>query len=92
MKSTGCYLRYLLPAVLLLGGCATQPQTTDATGNLGQEKRNSPAKIYVEMGMAYMRDGQSAVALQKLNKDKTGHYRRYRVGRDPGSGDHTSRG
>ncbi|MES9827038.1 MAG: type IV pilus biogenesis/stability protein PilW [Candidatus Thiodiazotropha sp.] len=68
MKSTGCYLCYLLPAVLLLAGCATQPQAPDATGNLGQEKRNSPAKIYVEMGMAYMRDGQSAVALQKLNK------------------------
>ncbi|MEW7975774.1 MAG: type IV pilus biogenesis/stability protein PilW [Candidatus Thiodiazotropha endolucinida] len=68
MKSIGCYLPYLLPAVLLLSGCATQPQATDATGNLGQEKRNSPAKIYVEMGMAYMRDGQSAVALQKLNK------------------------
>jgi type IV pilus assembly protein PilF len=63
----GCFI-YLLSAVLLLSGCATQQQTTDATGNLGQEKRNSPAKIYVEMGMAYMRDGQTAVAMQKLKK------------------------
>ncbi|MEW8029759.1 MAG: type IV pilus biogenesis/stability protein PilW [Candidatus Thiodiazotropha sp.] len=68
MKSIGCYLSCLIPAVLILSGCATQPQATDTTGNLGQEKRNSPAKIYVEMGMAYMRDGQSAVAMQKLKK------------------------
>jgi type IV pilus assembly protein PilF len=49
-------------------GCATQEKTADTTGNLGREKKNSPAKIYVEMGMAYMRDGQTAVALKKLKK------------------------
>jgi type IV pilus assembly protein PilF len=68
MKSKGSYLSYLLLAVSMLGGCATQQQANDTTGNLGQEKRNSPAKIYVEMAMAYMRDGQSAVAMQKLKK------------------------
>jgi type IV pilus assembly protein PilF len=69
MKSKGGYLIYLLPAVLLLSGCvALQQKNTDATGNLGQEKRDSPAKIYVEMGMAYMQEGQTAVAMQKLKK------------------------
>jgi type IV pilus assembly protein PilF len=58
----------MLSAVLLLSGCASQQRATDATGNLGQEKRDSPAKIYVEMGMAYMRDGQTAVAMKKLKK------------------------
>jgi type IV pilus assembly protein PilF len=68
MKSISAYLFYLLSAVLLLGGCASQQHGSDTTGNLGQEKRNSPAKIYVEMGIAYMRDGQTAVAMQKLKK------------------------
>ncbi|MEW8506317.1 MAG: type IV pilus biogenesis/stability protein PilW [Candidatus Thiodiazotropha sp.] len=69
MKSrAGYHFSPLFLLFLFLSGCATQQQTTDATGNLGREKRNSPAKIYVEMGMAYMRDGQSAVALQKLKK------------------------
>ncbi|MES9969738.1 MAG: type IV pilus biogenesis/stability protein PilW [Candidatus Thiodiazotropha sp.] len=68
MKLMGGYLIYLLLAVSVLSGCATQQQSSDATGNLGQEKRDSPAKIYVEMAMAYMRDGQPAVAMQKLKK------------------------
>jgi type IV pilus assembly protein PilF len=67
MKPIPSYLHCLLPALLFLSGCASQ-QTTDTTGNLGQEKRDSPAKIYVEMGIAYMRDGQTAVAMQKLKK------------------------
>ncbi|MCG7947940.1 MAG: type IV pilus biogenesis/stability protein PilW [Candidatus Thiodiazotropha taylori] len=54
--------------VLLLSGCATQQKSVDTTGSLGREKRNSPAKIYVDMGIEYMRDGQSAVALKKLKK------------------------
>ena len=72
MKSIAVYLNnFIIFSVLLLGGCASTQQATDSpdtTGNLGREKRNSPAKIYVEMGMAYMRDGQPAVALQKLKK------------------------
>ncbi|MES9993049.1 MAG: type IV pilus biogenesis/stability protein PilW [Candidatus Thiodiazotropha sp.] len=69
MKSSAGYHFYLLIfSVLILSGCTTLQQSTDTTGNLGREKRSSPAKIYVEMGMAYMRDGQSAVALQKLTK------------------------
>jgi type IV pilus assembly protein PilF len=58
----------LLLLAIFSVGCATQQKDTDTTGSLGQEKRNSPAKIYVEMGMAYMRDGQSGVALKKLKK------------------------
>ena len=62
--------RRIIPLLIVtqLAGCAMQGKMSDATGNLGREKENSPAKIYVEMGMAYMRDGQSAVALQKLKK------------------------
>ncbi|MGD8932275.1 MAG: type IV pilus biogenesis/stability protein PilW, partial [Chromatiales bacterium] len=37
----------------------------DATGDLGSNKRASPADIYVEMGVAYLREGRPAVALQK---------------------------
>ncbi|MCU7854499.1 MAG: tetratricopeptide repeat protein, partial [Candidatus Thiodiazotropha sp. (ex Lucinoma borealis)] len=54
--------------MVLLIGCSSQEKVSDTTGNLGLEKRTSPAKIYVEMGMAYMRDGQSAIAMQKLKK------------------------
>jgi type IV pilus assembly protein PilF len=69
MKSIAGYFVFLLLAVLLLSGCETlQKKNTDATGNLGQEKRDSPAKVYVEMGIAYMREGQTAVAMQKLKK------------------------
>ncbi|MCU7917928.1 MAG: type IV pilus biogenesis/stability protein PilW [Candidatus Thiodiazotropha sp. (ex Epidulcina cf. delphinae)] len=69
MNSIAGYRRFsALLLSLFLIGCASQEKMTDATGNLGREKRTSPAKIYVEMGMAYMRDGQSAVALQKLKK------------------------
>ncbi|MEJ2455666.1 MAG: type IV pilus biogenesis/stability protein PilW [Candidatus Thiodiazotropha sp.] len=52
----------------LLSACATMDGGEDATGNLGVERRDSPAKIYVEMGIAYMRDGQDAVALKKLRR------------------------
>jgi type IV pilus assembly protein PilF len=54
--------------VSLVAGCATTGGGADTTGNLGVDKRDSPAKIYVEMGIAYMRDGQDAVALQKLRR------------------------
>lgn len=53
--------------LFMLGGCATTGGG-DATGNLGVERGESPAKIYVEMGIAYMRDGQDAVALKKLRR------------------------
>ncbi|MCU7842768.1 MAG: type IV pilus biogenesis/stability protein PilW [Candidatus Thiodiazotropha sp. (ex Monitilora ramsayi)] len=58
----------LLVLTAVLAGCATTGGVQDATGNLGVEKRDSPGKIYVEMGIAYMRDGQDAVALQKLRR------------------------
>jgi type IV pilus assembly protein PilF len=60
----------LLALLALISGCASQGQVReqDTTGELGSEKRESPAKIYVEMGIAYLRDGQSAIALQKLKK------------------------
>ena len=69
MKSNFAWRQTLLPLLLLLlAGCATQGKNADTTGSLGQEKKNSPAKIYVDMGMAYMRDGRFAIALKKLKK------------------------
>ena len=61
----------LMQLTLAIGGCATQGQVQDekdATGLLGSEERESPADIYVEMGIAYLRDGQPAVAMKKLKK------------------------
>ncbi len=61
----------LITAIILLlalfTGCATTGKQ-DSTGNLGIERKDSPAQIYVEMGVAYMRDGQNGVALKKLNR------------------------
>lgn len=56
-----------LALMTLLAACASTGRD-DSTGNLGVERRDSPAQIYVEMGIAYMRDGQDAVALKKLNR------------------------
>ncbi len=56
-----------LVLAVMLSACATQGGS-DATGSLGAVQKNSPAKIYVEMGMAYMRDNRNAVAMQKLKK------------------------
>ncbi|MET0066286.1 MAG: type IV pilus biogenesis/stability protein PilW [Candidatus Thiodiazotropha sp.] len=58
----------VLVLVIVLSGCASQGGMSDATGTLGAEQKNSPAKIYVEMGMAYMNDNRNAVAMQKLKK------------------------
>jgi type IV pilus assembly protein PilF len=57
--------------IAALAGCATQGGVSDQqdkTGALGQEGRQSPAKIYVDMGVAYLREGQTATALKKLKK------------------------
>ena len=61
----------ILPVLLVLGGCAGQGQliqNDDTTGDLGTDKRESPAALYVQMGIAYLREGQTAIALQKLKK------------------------
>lgn len=57
----------MLGLIIILSACASVVKD-DATGNLGVDRRDSPAKIYVEMGIAYMRDGQDAVALKKLRR------------------------
>jgi len=63
---------WLLVLVLaLLTGCATQGGLkggNDATGELGREQQKSPAELYVNLGVAYLRNGQEAVALKKLKK------------------------
>ena len=70
MNWHSCSRPLCLLMLMLISGCASQGQIQerDTTGELGREERESPAKIYVEMGIAYLRDGQSAIALQKLKK------------------------
>jgi type IV pilus assembly protein PilF len=61
---------FLLTGVIVTG-CASRGEyrtEDDTTGYLGADKRESPAAIYVEMGIAYLRDGQPAVAMKKLKK------------------------
>lgn len=55
--------------LFLLSGCATQGLSSkdqDATGDLGSEQKESPGALYVEMGVAYLREGQTATAMKKL--------------------------
>ena len=72
MKGLQSALRLSLALLTLaLVGCATPGGVVDdehVTGQLGSERSKSPATLYVEMGIAYMRDGQPAVALKKLKK------------------------
>ncbi len=62
---------FFMLLTLVIGGCASQGQVKDdgdTTGDLGAEQRDSPAAIYVEMGIAYLRDNQPGIALKKLKK------------------------
>ncbi len=71
----------LVLAVVLSGGCAPgnlrPDDDKDTTGDLGAEQRRSPADVYVKLGVAYLRAGDMASALQKLKKA---------IAVDPGSG------
>ncbi len=59
-----------LVAMLALMGCTPGNLRPDGdqTGDLGTEQRQSPADVYVKLGVAYMRNGDMATALQKLKK------------------------
>ena len=61
----------VLIAAILLGGCAqniARPDGGDALGELGQSKRNSPADVYVQLAVGYMRQGQLGEALKNAKK------------------------
>ncbi len=51
--------------VLLFSGCQTA-NVRDNTGDLGVQTAESPADIYVQLGLAYMQEGRYDVALRKL--------------------------
>ncbi len=53
-------------ALLGCGGTASYKTSEDETGELGRERVASPAYIYVQIGIAYMQEGQFAIALRKL--------------------------
>lgn len=57
---------------LLITGCSTMKPVdeweSDSTGELGKEKRKSPADIYVQLGIAYMQQRQYETALKKLRR------------------------
>ena len=54
---------------LLISGCVTQPIDEEGTTeDIGQERKKSPADIYVQLGIAYMQEGQYQTALKKLRR------------------------
>ncbi len=55
-------------ALLGCGGSDIYKDNDDYTGKLGRIKKESPADIYVKLGIAYLREGQYAVALRKLKQ------------------------
>lgn len=55
-------------ALLGCGGSDSYKDSGDDTGELGRNQKESPAEIYVKLGIAYMREGQYAVALRKLKQ------------------------
>lgn len=57
-------------AITLLGcgGIDSYKDSEDETGELGRIKKDSAAEIYVKLGIAYMREGQYAIALRKLKQ------------------------
>ncbi|MCW8906525.1 MAG: type IV pilus biogenesis/stability protein PilW [Sedimenticola sp.] len=70
--------RILLPViVLLLSGCQqgavrpgapVSPDLNDNTGQFGQSSRAGVGDVYVKLAIAYMREGQLDVALQKAKR------------------------
>ncbi len=69
----------MLGALLLLGGCATTGNITtdhtgrdqeDSTGSLGESEPTDFKKsdIYVQLAVAYMRNGQMGIALQQAKR------------------------
>lgn len=65
-----------LSAILLLAGCQkgtvrpdmTSPDMSDNTGQFGVKSRTGEGDVYVKLAIAYMREGQLDVALQKANQ------------------------
>ena len=55
----------LLVLALLIAGCQTAGVRDDA-GALGVQTDESPADIYVQLGLAYMREGRYDIAMRKL--------------------------
>jgi len=68
------FSRWLLLSLLLsvLIGCAQQNINehieADTADNLTQTREKSPADIYVQLGIAYLQEGQYATALKKLRR------------------------
>ena len=61
----------LATLAMMLLGCgksASYKEGEDETGELGRVQEESPADIYVKLGIAYMREGQYAIALRKLKQ------------------------
>lgn len=65
-------LRYSLPAalwvLLVITGCATNTIAENDLGGLDREEDKSPADIYVQLGIAYMQEGQYQTAMKKLRR------------------------
>ncbi len=72
MNQSSAVLFVALAAVVITllgcGGSASYKTSEDETGELGREREASPADIYVQLGIAYMQEGQYAIALRKLKQ------------------------
>lgn len=68
---SGALLALVAALALPLGGCTPstlRPEGGDATGDLGAQREERPGDIYAKIGEEYIKDGQPAVALRKLNR------------------------
>jgi type IV pilus assembly protein PilF len=66
-RATGVRLVALLFAGAVLTGCASTGVQDDAAGDLGAPKE-SPADLYVQLAVEYLKDGQIETALARIKK------------------------
>lgn len=72
MKAGGLLRAALLALAVLAAGCqtnASRPDGSDNTGDLGTpQAAHSPADVYVDLGAAYLKEGNLAEALRNARK------------------------
>lgn len=62
-------LLLLICSMALLSACTgSGVRDGDATGDLGTEAEDSPGDLYVKLALEYLKEGQTEIALQKVNK------------------------
>lgn len=54
--------------IFVLAGCQSTAPYPDKTGDLGEEAPHRPGDVYVKLAAAYLKQGQTATALQKIKR------------------------